>query len=224
MERINIVLADDQRLFVDNLKIVLESRTKDIRVLGIAYGGREAVSLCDSLKPDMVLLDVRMPDLDGVEAAKRINAARPGIKIIMLTTFDDDLYVHQALHQGASGYILKNVSPTELINSIRAVHGGSILISPSAAERLIHREAPQKGGERAVEDLEGLLDSLTSREMQIVKLIALAYDNRQIAERLAIAEQTVKNSLSVIYSKFGVSKRTQLMRIFEACKQRGLSG
>lgn len=222
MEKIRLVLADDQRLFVDNLRIVLESRTEDISVLGIAYDGREAIALCEATTPDIVLLDVRMPGLDGVEAAKRIHAARPSLKILMLTTFDDDQYVHQAQSHGAVGYILKNVSPEDLIASIRAVHGGALLFAPSPHERLIRRGGDAAAEGASDEELRQIVDSLTSRELQIVKLIALAYDNRHIAERLSIAEQTVKNSLSVVFSKFGVTKRTQLMRLFESCRKRGL--
>lgn len=221
MESIRLVLVDDQRLFADNLKIVLESRTDDIRVLGIGYDGTDGVALAEELRPDIVLLDVRMPGMDGVEAARRINAAHPEIRLIMLTTFDDDLYVHQALRYGAYGYILKNVSPAELIDAIRAVRAGTRLIAPAAAGALLdkHPAAPEP---RSAEEMRALLETLTARELQIVKLIALAYDNRHIAERFSIAEQTVKNSLSVIYAKLNVSKRTQLMRFFERCREKGL--
>jgi DNA-binding NarL/FixJ family response regulator len=179
------------------------------------------VELTEKLKPDIVLLDVRMPKMDGVEAAKRIVASHPEIKLIMLTTFDDDQYVTRALHYGACGYILKNISPAELIEAIRAVQVGSKLIPPTAAGLLIDRSAPPED-ERSDDELRPLLASLTAREMQIVKLIALAYDNRHIAARLSVAEQTVKNSLSTIYSKLGVSKRTRLMRFFERCREKGL--
>lgn len=220
MDRIDVLLADDQRLFVDNLKIVLEARTEDIRVLGIAYGGAQAVEMATRLRPEIVLLDVRMPDMDGVEAARRISALLPGVKLIMLTTFDDDLYVERALVFGVCGYILKNVTPAELIESIRAVHAGSRLI-PHAPVPLLaaHRETYEC---LKLDEMRELLASLSARELQIVKLIALAYDNKHIAGRLGIAEQTVKNSLSTIYGKLGVSKRTQLMRFFDRCREAGL--
>jgi len=220
MGRINILLADDQRLFVYNLKIVLEARTDDIRVLGIAYGGAEAVEMAARLRPEIVLLDVRMPDMDGVEAARRISASLPGIKLIMLTTFDDDLYVERALVYGAYGYILKNVSPVDLIESIRAVHSGSRLIAQMPGPLLAPR--PEPPAALSLDQMREFLASLSAREIQIVKLIALAYDNRHIAERLGIAEQTVKNALSAIYGKLGVSKRTQLMRFFDRCREAGL--
>jgi DNA-binding NarL/FixJ family response regulator len=221
MDVIRILLADDQRLFVDNLKIVLEARTKDIRVLGIAYGGEEAVRMAEGLLPEILLLDVRMPGMDGVEAAKKINASRPEIKLIMLTTFDDDLYVNQALLYGAYGYILKNVSPADLIDSIRAVHSGLRLIPQASAGLLLAAKSESSEAGSALE-MKRLFESLSARELQIVKLIALAYDNKHIALRLGIAEQTVKNSLSMIYDKLEVSKRTQLMRFFERCREKGL--
>jgi DNA-binding NarL/FixJ family response regulator len=221
MDEIRLLLVDDQRLFVDNLKIVLEARTKDIEVLGIAYDGEEATRMAERLRPEIILLDVRMPGMDGVEAAKRINASHPEIKLIMLTTFDDDLYVNQALLYGAYGYILKNVSPAELIESVRAVHSGSRLMPKTAAGPLLAAKG-ESAEYLSQGEMKALLGSLGARELQIVKLIALAYDNRQIAGRLGIAEQTVKNSLSVIYQKLDVSKRTQLMRFFDRCREKGL--
>jgi Response regulator containing a CheY-like receiver domain and an HTH DNA-binding domain len=221
MDGIGVLLVDDQRLFVDNLKIVLEARTEDIRVLGIAYDGAQAVEMAESLRPEIVLLDVRMPGMDGVEAARRMREARLEAKLIMLTTFDDDLYVNQALVYGAYGYILKNVSPSALIESIRAVHSGSRLI-PQAAPGPLLGARPDPCAAMSLEEMRGLIEALSARELQIVKLIALAYDNRQIATRLGIAEQTVKNALSAIYGKLEVSKRTQLMRFFDRCREKGL--
>jgi DNA-binding NarL/FixJ family response regulator len=220
METIRLVLVDDQRLFVDNLKIVLEARTEDIKVLGISYDAASGIALIEQLEPDLVLLDVRMPGMDGVEAAKRIHASRPGIKLIMLTTFDDDQYVHEAFKHGASGYVLKNVSPAELIEAIRAAQSGSRPL-PRPALPLIERTRPP-ASTRDTGEMRALFSTLTARELQIVKLISLAYDNRHIAARFGIAEQTVKNSLSAIYAKLNVSKRTQLMRFFDACKEKGI--
>jgi DNA-binding NarL/FixJ family response regulator len=220
MGEIRLVLADDQRLFADNLKIVLEARTDDIRVLGIAYGGDEAIAMTEELRPEILLLDVRMPGTDGVQVARRVSTERPEVKIIMLTTFDDDLYVHQAMAYGAYGYILKNVSPADLIETVRAVHSGKRVI-PQQPQSLLRAGAETA---RSDEEMRSLLGGLSAREMQIVKLIAMAYDNKQIAVRLGIAEQTVKNGLSAIYAKLDVTKRTQLMRFFEACRERGLLG
>ncbi len=225
MEKLTVLLVDDQRLFVDNLKIVLESRTKDIRVVGIANDGKEAVALTESLLPAMILMDVRMPVMDGVEAARLILQRHPEIRIVMLTTFDDDQYVQQALEHGAAGYILKSVSPSELVSSIRAVRDGAVLISPQIAGKLVHRDRPANDtpeGAAAIEETRRLLEGLTPREREIVHLVSLAYDNRQISQKLFIAEQTVKNAVSTIFLKLGVSRRTQLMRFVEDCRKHHL--
>jgi DNA-binding NarL/FixJ family response regulator len=221
LEKLTLLLVDDQRLFVDNLKIVLESRTKDMKVAGIANNGQEAVALTETLLPDMILMDVRMPVMDGVEAARLILQRHPGIHIVMLTTFDDDEYVHQALQHGAVGYILKSVTPSELVSSIRAVRDGAVLISTEVAGKLVHRERVLKGDQsnpKSAEDTRKLLESLTPREREIVDLISLAYDNRQISRKLFIAEQTVKNAVSTIFMKLGIGRRTQLMRFVEECR------
>jgi DNA-binding NarL/FixJ family response regulator len=211
---ISVLLVDDQELFVRNLQIVLESRMGDVRVTGIAHDGSEAIRLIAQEEPDIVLMDVRMPEMDGVEATRVIHKRYPSVRIVMLTTFDDDEYVYEALGHGAVGYLLKNIPPEELFSSIRAVHNGAVLISPSVAEKLVQnrrkRQAPQTEATQSPSDL---LATLTQREREILRLIALAYTNRQIAERLMIAEQTVKNHTSIIYSKMGVTKRMELMRL-----------
>jgi len=215
MEKIRILLVDDQKLFVENLRIVLESKTKDMEVVDIAFDGSQALELVRSRRPHIVLLDVRMPVLDGVETAKRMRASFPEVKIIMLTTFDDDVYVYQALEYGVSGYLLKNIPPEELFCSIRAVHGGSMLVSPDVMQKILQKPAaaPQPAARRSDAETERLMGTLTARELQILKLLYMAYDNRQISEKLHIAEHTVKNHIHVIYSKMGVTKRAQLMRL-----------
>lgn len=212
MEKIRILLVDDQRLFVENLRIVLESKTQDMEVVGIACDGREALELASTKEVDIVLLDVRMPVMDGVETAKRMRADFPSVKIIMLTTFDDDVYVYQALEYGVSGYLLKNIPPEELFSSIRAVRGGSMLVSPDVMQKILQKpsSAPAHGSGK---ETEHLMETLTAREMQILKLLYMAYDSRQIADKLHIAEQTVRNHVHLIYSKMGVTKRAQLMRL-----------
>lgn len=227
MERLTILLVDDQRLFVDNLRIVLESRTKDLKVVGIASDGKDAVEKTAALKPAMILMDVRMPLMDGVEATRVILGKSPKTRIVMLTTFDDDEYVHQALRYGAVGYILKTVSPEELISAIRAVRDGAVLISPEVAARLVKKERGHGVGTVptfALDDAREQLEALSPREKEIVSLISLAYENRQIAERFCIAEQTVKNAIGVIFMKVGVTRRTQLMRLVEDLRKSGLWG
>lgn len=216
-DRFTLLLADDQQLFVDNLRIVIESRNKDMKVVGVAYDGQEAIALADSLLPSIILMDVRMPRTDGVKATEIIHGRHPDIRIVMLTTFDDDEYVFQALRHGAVGYLLKNIPPEELFVSIRAVREGSVLIAPSVAEKLLRvhdKKAPHNSAQRLFE-LKTQVESLTPREHEILQLISLAHDNCEIAKRLSLAEQTVKNHISIIYSKLEVTKRMQLMQVYQ---------
>ncbi len=211
MNKIGVILADDQKLFAESLKTVLEGHAKDIRVVAMAFDGQEACDLTAKHIPDIVLMDVRMPGMDGVEATRKIHGKFPNVKIVMLTTYDDDEYVHKALCYGAVGYILKNVPPKQLIISIRAVYGGSLLISPSVANKLVRQVylTDEKMKDRAAEvnRLLSLFDSLSKREGEVLDFVLQAYSNEEIAEKLFIAEQTVKNHISTIYSKLGTNDR-----------------
>jgi DNA-binding NarL/FixJ family response regulator len=215
---IRVVLADDQRLFIDSLKTVIENTVENIQVVGVAYNGYEAIECVRNQRPDIVLLDVRMPDLDGVKAAKEIGDKYPETKIVMLTTFDDDEYVQEALKYKAVGYILKDIPLTELISVLPAIHDGTFMISQKVASRLLAQvnqiAGPVGPGHGGREDaLPDWFDELTAREREVLVCIAEGLDNREIAEKLFIAEQTVKNHISVIYSKLGVHKRLQAMRL-----------
>ena len=146
-----VLLVDDQELFVRNLQIVLESRAGDIEVVGIARDGREALQRVRESKPDIVLMDVRMPVMDGVEATRLIHDRHPAIRVVMLTTFDDDEYVYHALEYGAVGYLLKSIPPDELFACIRAVAGGATLMSSTVKEKLVRlrrRQPGPRGGSR----------------------------------------------------------------------------
>lgn len=209
---ITVLLADDQQLFLDGLTYVLESRASDIRVVGAATNGREAVRLTRELQPEIIIMDVRMPEMDGVEATRLIHQEFPDIRIVMLTTFHDDEYVHNALAHGAIGYLLKNRPPIELISSIRAVKSGILQIDPSVSDVLINRE--QYSDERD-EEIATAIRTLTPREKEVLHLMIQAFDNRQIAETLHVAEQTVRNYISTIYSKLGVSNRMDILRIMK---------
>ena len=211
-ERIRVLLVDDQKIFLEGLKLVLESRASDIEVVGLAANGIEAVSLVEQTKPDLVLMDVRMPELNGVDATRAILRNRPGTKIVMFTTFDDDEYVKSAIRHGAIGYLLKNRPPMELINSLRAVNDGIIQIDPMVAEKLL-----QIGNENdpEIQGLAAAIQTLTAREKEILHLIAQALDNRQIADHLNVAEQTARNYISTIYAKLGTSNRMEIIRILK---------
>ena len=208
-EPTRIVLADDQVLFVRSLEKVLTLSTEDISVVGIAMNGKEAVDLSMQHRPDVVLMDVRMPELDGVEAARMIIRELPRCKVIMLTTFDDDAYVRTAISHGASGYLLKDIPPEDLIASIRAVRTSTFLISPAAAQNLAAPDYPaaslSEGHASSVEDF-------TPRERQILNLLLANMDNAEMAEKLFLSERTVRNYVSTIYAKFGVHSRLQLFQ------------
>ncbi len=214
---ITIVIVDDQVLFAESLKNILEMRTRDLRVIGVAYDGEQAVEIVHDTQPDVVLMDVRMPKRDGVEAARVILAQQPATKIVMLTTFDDDTYVHEALRDGAVGYLLKTTRPAELIAAIRAIKQGTVQVSQEVARKLV-REVPQEAGagKGAHERMEpagkaGTLGLLSHRERELLKCLLEGLSNKEIAARLFIAEQTVKNHLSVIYSKLEVQSRSQAL-------------
>ena len=215
---INILLADDQILFLESLKSVIESRAEDIKVVATASNGHEAVDKVAEFSPDVALLDVRMPEMDGVEAAKQIHQEYPDVSIVMLTTFDDDEYVRDALSYGAVGYLLKDIPPKKLIASIRAVKEGSVMMAPSIAKKLIRQvsvEPAKSPEEEKEEEKPQWLKDLSRRELEVLKLLAEGYDNRQISEQLCIAEQTVKNHVSEIYSKLGTHSRIKTMKMVQ---------
>ena len=210
MSRVRVLLADDQVLFVESLKTVIEQLAGDIEVVGIARNGRESVHAVETAAPDVVVMDVRMPVMDGVKATAEILARHPGVRIIMLTTFEDDEYVKDALELGAAGYLLKDIPPAELVAAIRAVHGGAILIAPQVAKALIRKAYTAPEGQAVTPDW---MLELSRREREILERVARGMSNKEIASELCIAEQTVRNHISTIYSKMGVSDRLQAMRM-----------
>lgn len=222
MDKVRVALVDDQELFVDSLRIVLEARTSDIEVVGVARNGQEAIELATETSPDVMLIDVRMPVMDGVEACRRIHAQNKSIRIVMLTTYGDDHYVRDAMKYGAIGYLLKSMPPSELIASIRVATTGTIQISPEVATKVLKESAQEllNADRRPAleEDVQEMYDSLTEREREVVALLTKAYDNGQIADVLGIADQTVKNHVHAVYGKFFVNSRMQLIRLVSQAK------
>jgi DNA-binding NarL/FixJ family response regulator len=214
MDSIRVLIADDQSLFLESLSTFLHNYAEDIEVVGLAKNGEEALTQAAALRPDIVLMDVHMPVMDGVEATGRLVAAHPGIKILILSTYDEDEYVRKALSLGASGYLLKDISPTELIASIRALKGGAVQISPQIVQKLMRSLLAEEHSPASdvAEKLEWF-ESLTKREREIFALIATGYDNTQIAESLHLAEHTVRNHVSTIYSKLEVQDRFQIIQL-----------
>jgi DNA-binding NarL/FixJ family response regulator len=207
---IRVILADDQLLFVEMLKTMLENSTADIKVIGICENGKEVVNLALKEKPHVILMDVRMPVMNGIEATRQIKSVEPEIEIMMLTTFDDDIYVSDSIKYGAAGYVLKNILPEELIECIRALRKGTVQISPSIAKNLALKRQntiPLKSNEFMQR-----VDTLSNREREILDYIYQTYSNKEISETLYISEQTVKNYISIIYSKLQESNRLKIIR------------
>jgi DNA-binding NarL/FixJ family response regulator len=215
MNPIRVVLVDDQVLFVKSLNIVLKTKAKSIDVVGIAYDGQQALNVVETTKPDLVFMDVRMPTMDGVECTRRIKQAWPDIHVVMLTTFDDDEYVLEALNLGASGYLLKDVGPAEVTAAAAAVCRGGVLISPRIAAKLAKR-ALKVPGQTAPEERPPGFSALSAREVEILEMICSGYGNKEIADTLFIAEQTVKNHVSKIYAKLGVENRFRAVRLAQS--------
>ncbi len=214
MDKIRVLIADDQSLFLESLSTFLRNYAEDIDVVGLARNGSEALEKAAELGPDIVLMDVHMPVMDGVEATGRLIEAQPGIKILILSTYDEDEYVRNALRLGASGYLLKDISPTELIASIRALKGGAVQISPQIVAKLMQSfVAAEPAPARELAEKLEWFESLTRREREVFTLIATGYDNAQISAELHIAEHTVRNHVSTIYSKLDVQDRFQIIQL-----------
>jgi len=204
MTKIRVLLADDHELFRQGIRRLLES-TPDIEIVGEAATGRETVGLVEDLAPDIVLLDIAMPELSGIDAARVIKTASPRTGIIMLTVHADEEFLFEAIKAGAMGYLLKDASSEELFRAIRVVHGGEGLLAPSMAAKVIREFA--RSPERP--DLALVTTPLTAREVEILQHVASGLANKEIAQRLAISERTVKNHLSNIMAKLHVNSRTQ---------------
>jgi DNA-binding NarL/FixJ family response regulator len=206
---VRVLLADDQTLVRSGFRVLLE-RTEGVEVVGEAGDGAEAVAAARATRPDVVLMDIRMPIVDGLEATRRIaaDAALCGTRVIMLTTFDLDEYVFEALHAGASGFLLKDVEPDDLRAAVRVVAGGDALLSPSITRRLIAEYVGRAGPERPAPPE---LGELTDREREVMALVAAGLSNAEIAERLVISHATAKTHLSRILLKLGARDRAQLV-------------
>jgi DNA-binding NarL/FixJ family response regulator len=203
---IRVLLCDDQALVRSGFRLILESR-EDLEVVGEAEDGREAIELARRLDPDVILMDVRMPNLDGVEATRRLVRGGSRARILILTTFDLDEYVYEAIRAGASGFLLKDVQPAQLVEAIRVVAAGDALLAPSVTRRLLDRFAHTLPG--AAERPPPELESLTERELEILKLLAGGLSNAELAQRLFLSETTVKTHISSVLRKLGLRDRVQ---------------
>lgn len=217
MGPIKVLIADDQQLFAESLKFVLNQAGRGrIEVAGIAANGTEAISFVESHPVDVVLMDIRMPVMDGVEATAIIHQKYPKLVIMILTTFDDDELAVNALSHGATGYVLKDVDPTDLVRSIEAVHNGAFFISRSIGQKLMDIVKTDDGADAERNDeilaIMNNQPTLTRREAEVLFLAAKAVTNKEIAESLNISEKTVKNHLSAIFQKLSMRNRLQLIQ------------
>ena len=200
---VRVLIADDQALVRSGFRLIVESRP-DLEVVGEAENGGQAVRLARELEPDVILLDIRMPELDGIEATRQIVASGSQARILVLTTFDLDEYVYGAIRAGASGFLLKDVRPVDLVDAIRLIAGGTALLGPTVTRRLLERFANTQDA-----DTGNTIESLTAREHGILGLLARGLSNAEIAAELVLSETTVKTHVSNILRKLGVRDRVQ---------------
>jgi two-component system, NarL family, response regulator LiaR len=198
-----IIICDDQAIVRDGLELLLKLE-KDIEVIGVAQDGVQALELVAQRTPDIVLMDLKMPGMNGVETTRRICATYPTVKVLVLTTFDDDEWVFDAIHAGASGYLLKDTPREKVVEAIRGTMAGKSFLDPGVAGKLMNRIASKQE-----QPPSAILAKLTGREADVLRLLARGQSNAEIAERLHLSEGTVRNHVSAIFAKLDVTDRTQ---------------
>jgi len=204
LETIRILIADDHAFVREGTRRILEQEP-DLEVVAEAGDGEETVKLACDLKPDVALVDVAMPRIDGIEATRRIKAQCPAVAVLVLSAYDDDQFVFGLLEAGAAGYLLKSVRGQEIVDAIRAVHAGESVLHPSVARKVLNRFAGVSGKPRERKSL----DLLTEREMDVLKLVTKGLSNKDIAEGLCLSVRTVQGHLANIFNKLRVSSRTE---------------
>ncbi|MDO5391878.1 MAG: response regulator transcription factor [Eubacteriales bacterium] len=206
---IKVLIADDQELIRQSLQIVLDSR-ENLQVTDAVANGQEVVASVRREKPDVILMDIRMPKMDGVQCTKIIKEHYPQIKIIILTTFDDDEFVYNALKYGASGYLLKGISMDGLAAAIETVYSGQAMINPDIAAKVLKLFSRMAQADYSIQISESQVAELTKTEWKIIEQVECGYSNKEIAEKLSLSEGTVRNYLSNILNKLDLRDRTQL--------------
>lgn len=204
MSEISVLLADDHVLLREGTREMLD-REEDLRVVAEASDGEEAVRLAADTQPDVILMDIAMPKLNGIEATKQIKATLPATAILILTAYDDDQYIFALLEAGAAGYLLKNVRGRDLVEAVRAVHAGESVLHPVIARKVIDRFSPEKSQPESRDETE----SLSDRELEVLRLAARGMSNRDIARHLHLSVRTVQAHLHTIFGKMEVGSRTE---------------
>lgn len=200
---IRVLICDDQTVVVDGLEMIL-SADEEIKVVGTAYDGAEAVQKAASTKPDVILMDLKMPGMNGIQATRLIHEQTPEVKVLVLTTFGDDEWVFDAIRSGAAGYLLKGTSRAELIRAVKGTASGQTHVDPNVAGRLFAQIS------HAPAEIETtVIESMSDREQEILRLLAQGLTNAEIADRLFLTRGTVRNYVSMILNKLGVEDRTQ---------------
>ena len=206
---IKVLIAEDQELIRQSLEIILSNKP-DMKIIGIAEDGNKAIELAQKLVPDIILMDIRMPFVDGVKCIKIIKEKYPQIKIIVLTTFDDDEYIFNALKNGASGYLLKGISSKELVEAIRTVFNGGALINPDIAVKVVRLFSKMAKADYNIKVNDNEVNSLSKNELKIMKLIGRGMSNKEITDILKFSEGTVRNYISIVLNKLNLRDRTQI--------------
>lgn len=198
-----VVICDDQAMIRDGLEMLL-TLEKDVQVVGLAQDGLEAVELTAKKQPDLVLMDLKMPGMNGIEATRQIRSKYPAVKVLVLTTYDDDEWVFDAVRAGAAGYLLKDTPREGLVRAVKETVLGKSFIDPAVAGKLLSRVA-----DRQTQPTTLITDKLTHREVEVLRLLARGLNNAEIAQRLFLSEGTVRNYVSAVFSKLEVTDRTQ---------------
>ena len=203
MNKIRVLIADDHAIVREGTRRVLESE-RDIEVVGEASDGEEAVSQATKLQPDVAIIDIAMPNLNGIEATRQIKALLPATAVLILTAYDNDQYIFSLLEAGAAGYLLKNVHGSELVEAVRSVHSGESVLSPVVARKVLHRFVPS-----TEEPKGGAPEMLSQRELEVLKWAAKGMSNKDVAEELCLSVRTIQSHLAHIFDKLQVGSRTE---------------
>jgi DNA-binding NarL/FixJ family response regulator len=203
---IRVLICDDQAIVCEGLQVILESDAA-IKVVGIAHDGAEALEKAEVLKPDLVFMDLKMPGMNGIQATRQIHSLYPEMKVLVLTTYDADEWVFDAIRSGASGYLLKNTAPAALLTAVKGTMEGKTHVDPDVAGKLFAHVT--RADDYTLSDTSPEIDSLSEREREVLQLVAKGLNNRQISEQLFLSEGTVRNYVSNIFAKLNVTDRTQ---------------